>query len=262
MDGFQKELQCSFCGKTDSEVEKIIVGPNHITICNECVEQCMHLIAKDKDSAGPLGVSLYTPQQIKQKLDEYITGSTQKRRQYNSYRLNSQGAYGAGTVPDITGRFEVGSICGKTYTKHDDLSCQKDADCADGLKCSKQKKCRIAADVDLAGYECTEASVSCQNGVKLTCEEDGWSDPWDPTFSSYTTVCAQDGKVCATSGSVSECMVPCDKVGASYKECVGSEYDNLVTYTCTEVDGVKVFVPQAQTCDCRVIPENNSAQCG
>lgn len=72
---------------------------------------------------------------IQEKLDEYITGSTQKRRQYNSYRLNSQGAYGAGTVPDITGRFEVGSICGKTYTKHDDLSCQKDADCADGRVC-------------------------------------------------------------------------------------------------------------------------------
>ena len=173
---------------------------------------------------------------------------------------------------NLTVKCAEGKICSKDFTCIDkpadkvgfNDACDADADCADGLKCSKQKKCRIAADVDLAGYECTEASVSCQNGVKLTCEEDGRSDPWDPdpTFSSYTTVCAQDGKVCATSGSVSECMVPCDKVGASYKECVGSEYDNLVTYTCTEVDGVKVFVPQAQTCDCRVIPENNSAQCG
>ena len=97
MDGFQKELQCSFCGKTDSEVEKIIVGPNHITICNECVEQCMHLIAKDKDSAGPLGVSLYTPQQIKQKLDEYIIGQESAKKVlsvavYNHYKRINQRA--------------------------------------------------------------------------------------------------------------------------------------------------------------------------
>ena len=169
---------------------------------------------------------------------------------------------------NLTVKCAEGKICGKDFTCIDkpadkvgfNDACDADADCADGLKCSKQKKCRIAADVDLAGYECTEASVSCQNGVKLTCEEDGWSDPWDPTFSSYTTVCAQDGKVCATSGSVSECMVPCDKVGASYKVC-DNDFETLVTYTCTEVDGVKVFVPQAQTCDCRVIPENGSAQC-
>lgn len=72
---------------------------------------------------------------IKEKLDGYIHGTTQKRREYNSYRLNSQGIYGAGTVPDITGRFEVGSICGKTYTKHDDLKCTKDAECENNRVC-------------------------------------------------------------------------------------------------------------------------------
>ena len=73
---------------------------------------------------------------IKEKIDQYVNGSTtQKRREYNSYRLNSQGIYGAGTVPDITGRFEVGSICGKTYTKHDDLKCTKDAECENNRVC-------------------------------------------------------------------------------------------------------------------------------
>ena len=95
MDSFQKELQCSFCGKTDSEVEKIIVGPNHITICNECVEQCAHLIAKEKDGTSGLGVSLLTPQQIKEKLDEYIIGQESAKKVlsvavYNHYKRISQ----------------------------------------------------------------------------------------------------------------------------------------------------------------------------
>ncbi|MBQ9395272.1 MAG: VCBS repeat-containing protein [Proteobacteria bacterium] len=49
------------------------------------------------------------------KSDKLIKDSeTEHRPQYNNYRLNKQGLYGAGTVPDITGRFIAGSICGKT----------------------------------------------------------------------------------------------------------------------------------------------------
>ena len=91
MDGFQKELHCSFCGKSDSEVEKIIVGPNRMTICNECIEQCAHLLAKETASAGNIGISLYTPQQIKAKLDEYIIGQDSAKKVlsvavYNHYK--------------------------------------------------------------------------------------------------------------------------------------------------------------------------------
>ncbi|MBO5753969.1 MAG: VCBS repeat-containing protein, partial [Proteobacteria bacterium] len=48
------------------------------------------------------------------KVGEYITGTTQERPKYNNYRMNEQGLYGAGTVPDITGRFILGNICGET----------------------------------------------------------------------------------------------------------------------------------------------------
>ena len=98
MDGFHKELHCSFCGKSDSEVEKIIVGPNRITICNECIEQCAHLLAKEKTSDAGTGVSLYTPQQIKEKLDEYIIGQESAKKVlsvavYNHYkRINRLGS--------------------------------------------------------------------------------------------------------------------------------------------------------------------------
>ncbi len=91
MDGFQKELHCSFCGKSDSEVEKIIVGPNRMTICNECIEQCAHLLAKESVSGTGNGVSLHTPQQIKAKLDEYIIGQESAKKVlsvavYNHYK--------------------------------------------------------------------------------------------------------------------------------------------------------------------------------
>ncbi len=46
--------------------------------------------------------------------DKTIEGTSYPRPKYNNYRLNSQGQYGAGTVPDITGRFNPGSICGQT----------------------------------------------------------------------------------------------------------------------------------------------------
>ncbi len=72
---------------------------------------------------------------IREKLDQYINGTQQRRRAYNSYRLNKQGLYGAGTVPDITGRFETDSICGKTYAKHPDESCTENADCAGNRVC-------------------------------------------------------------------------------------------------------------------------------
>ena len=91
MDGFQKELHCSFCGKSDSEVEKIIVGPNRMTICNECIEQCAHLLAKETGGMKDTGVSLYTPQEIKAKLDEYIIGQDSAKKVlsvavYNHYK--------------------------------------------------------------------------------------------------------------------------------------------------------------------------------
>ena len=104
MDGYQKELHCSFCGKSDSEVDRIIVGPNQMAICNECIEQCAHLIAKESGESSGANVSLYTPQQIKAKLDEYIIGQDSAKKVlsvavYNHYkRINRIGGQKDGVV--------------------------------------------------------------------------------------------------------------------------------------------------------------------
>lgn len=94
MDDFIKEEHCSFCGKGSSEVGHLISGPNGINICNECVDECVYLLDKDKETDKG-GLSLYTPQEIKQKLDEYIIGQDSAKRVlsvavYNHYKRISQ----------------------------------------------------------------------------------------------------------------------------------------------------------------------------
>lgn len=75
MENYHKETHCSFCGKSESEVETIINGPNGMSICNECIETCEYILNKGK-SEDNSGLSLYTPKEIKAKLDEYIMDKT------------------------------------------------------------------------------------------------------------------------------------------------------------------------------------------
>lgn len=44
----QEELYCSFCDKSENEVDKLIAGPNSIYICNECVDLCKEIIDEEK----------------------------------------------------------------------------------------------------------------------------------------------------------------------------------------------------------------------
>lgn len=94
MESYQKEQHCSFCGKGGSEVEKIICGPNGINICNECIDECSYIINKDAKKETD-GLSLYTPKEIKQRLDEYIIGQDSAKRVlsvavYNHYKRIKQ----------------------------------------------------------------------------------------------------------------------------------------------------------------------------
>ena len=73
-------LYCSFCGKSQHEVRKLIAGPN-VFICNECVELCADIIKeedrKNRKAAGP---SVMTPSEIKGVLDDYVIGQEQAKR--------------------------------------------------------------------------------------------------------------------------------------------------------------------------------------
>ncbi|HYE04387.1 MAG TPA: ATP-dependent Clp protease ATP-binding subunit ClpX [Planctomycetota bacterium] len=92
--GDGKPDNCSFCGRSGTQVERLIAGPPGIFICNECVDVCSTLLRDhSKRRAGDhpkLGKTL-TPAQIKAHLDDYIIGQEQAKRiisvaVYNHYK--------------------------------------------------------------------------------------------------------------------------------------------------------------------------------
>jgi len=84
-------LRCSFCGKSQHEVRKLIAGPT-VYICNECVEVCLDIIAEDRvHEAKAREQILPKPHEIKGHLDEYVIGQEAAKRKlsvavYNHYR--------------------------------------------------------------------------------------------------------------------------------------------------------------------------------
>ncbi|MCL7750257.1 ATP-dependent Clp protease ATP-binding subunit ClpX [Guyparkeria hydrothermalis] len=89
-----QDLICSFCGKSQDEVKKLIAGPN-IYICDECVELCNDILREEVEAEGENGPErLPTPHELVAALDEYVIGQMTAKRAlavavYNHYkRLN------------------------------------------------------------------------------------------------------------------------------------------------------------------------------
>ncbi len=74
--GGQGKLRCSFCGKSQDEVRKLIAGPN-VYICDECIELCNDILAEEyegQDEAPSSATMVPKPAEIKALLDEYVIG--------------------------------------------------------------------------------------------------------------------------------------------------------------------------------------------
>lgn len=86
--------RCSFCGRTEKEVEKLFSGENNTLICNYCVENCSALLENDEyysENRNISEIKLLKPMEIKEKLDEYVIGQDQAKRVlsvavYNHYK--------------------------------------------------------------------------------------------------------------------------------------------------------------------------------
>ncbi|MBK6867455.1 MAG: ATP-dependent Clp protease ATP-binding subunit ClpX [Burkholderiales bacterium] len=89
----EKALYCSFCGKSQHEVKKLIAGPS-VFICDECIELCNDIIREEVPAEGAAGEArgdLPTPADIKANLDNYVIGQERAKRTlsvavYNHYK--------------------------------------------------------------------------------------------------------------------------------------------------------------------------------
>ena len=92
----EEKIRCSFCGKPQEMVRKLLSGPNGVFICDECVDLCAQILDEedavdDKKSADLSGINLLKPKELKKFLDEYVIGQEEAKKVlsvavYNHYK--------------------------------------------------------------------------------------------------------------------------------------------------------------------------------
>src|SRR3989338_5811607 len=105
----EKILYCSFCGKSQHEVKKLIAGPS-VFICDECIELCNDIIrdevAAEAEQSRPAKSDLPVPSEIKSSLDQYVIGQDRAKRTlsvavYNHYKRLKHMGHGEGKKADV-----------------------------------------------------------------------------------------------------------------------------------------------------------------
>ncbi len=87
----KKQLKCSFCGKSQDQVRRLIAGPN-VYICDECIELCQEIIQEEFDENMEIDlIDLPKPNEIKDILDQYVIGQERAKKAlavavYNHYK--------------------------------------------------------------------------------------------------------------------------------------------------------------------------------
>lgn len=91
----KEKISCSFCGKTEDQVRRLIAGPDGAFICDECVEICAGIIEEevygDRNNVAEEEINLLKPKEIKEFLDQYVIGQDAAKKVlsvavYNHYK--------------------------------------------------------------------------------------------------------------------------------------------------------------------------------
>ena len=122
-DSFKKQVRCSFCGKTQDHVRRMISGPNNTYICNECALLCNEIVSDDVESIGVSGEpEIKKPREIKEILDQYVVGQDAAKKAlsvavYNHYkRIRCMGNKKGDVELQKSNIVMLGPTgCGKTY---------------------------------------------------------------------------------------------------------------------------------------------------
>ena len=94
----KKDIRCSFCGKSQDQVKKLIAGPEGVFICDECIEVCMEIVEDElyeqeepEGEANDFEINLVKPREMKAFLDENVIGQEEAKKVlsvavYNHYK--------------------------------------------------------------------------------------------------------------------------------------------------------------------------------
>ena len=113
-----RTLYCSFCGKSEHEVRKLIAGPS-VFICDECVELCNDIM-REELASKPAHKGLPSPQEIRRVLDDYVIGQDPAKKVlsvavYNHYKRLNAGSSEDGVELQKSNILLIGPTgCGKT----------------------------------------------------------------------------------------------------------------------------------------------------
>ncbi len=123
--GNRMQYRCSFCGKGQDEVKRLIAGPGAVYICDECVELCREIIEEEDTPAPkiqPSFAGIPTPKRIFEQLSQYVVGQEEAKKTLSVAVYNHYKRIMVGSEPGNDVELQKSNIlllgptgCGKTY---------------------------------------------------------------------------------------------------------------------------------------------------